>query len=89
MSDLKTILEQLPYLSDADLAEVRDAAVSLLGRLGTNGLTADEQEALASHDLMRCVKLIRQRTGLGLRDAKNIMDHAKNIMDHARSGGRS
>ena len=79
MSDVARILEELPYLSDAELASVRDAAVGLLARLGSDGLTSDERSAVSGGDLMRCVKLIRERTGLGLRDAKAYMDRARGV----------
>lgn len=74
---LQSILEELPYMSGADLVALRDAAERLLSRVNADGLTDDERAAVDAGDLMRCVKLIRTRTGLGLRDAKNIMDAAR------------
>jgi ribosomal protein L7/L12 len=40
-------------------------------------LTDDERDAIDRRDLMAAVRSIRDRTGLGLRDAKEYMDRAR------------
>lgn len=40
-------------------------------------LTEDEKQAVRDRDPIGCVKSIRERTGLGLREAKDYMDRAR------------
>lgn len=74
---IQSILEELPYMSSADIATLRDAIERQLGRVSSDGLTDLERATLESGDLIGCVKMIRNRTGLGLRDAKDLMDAAR------------
>lgn len=81
---IESILEELPYMSSADLATLRDAIERQLGRVNADGLTDIERATLESGDPLGCVKMIRNRTGLGLRDAKNIMDAARGSIGSRR-----
>lgn len=81
---IQSILEELPYMSSADLATLRDAIERQLGRVSSDGLTDGERVCMESGDLIGCVKMIRNRTGLGLRDAKNVMDAARGSIGSRR-----
>lgn len=43
------------------------------------GLTPDERALLEAKDFMGCVKAIRDRTGVGLAQAKQLLDAWKNV----------
>ncbi len=79
---LQSLLEQLVYLTPAELSEVKAAVDEKLKRhlrtIGANGdLTEEEWGKLDDGDLIRCVKMVRDRTGLGLADSKAYMDRAR------------
>ncbi len=42
----------------------------------SNELTAEENEMVRTNQKIQAIKSVRQRTGLGLRDAKDIVDRA-------------
>ncbi len=79
---IESISQLLPKLSTQELSDLKrciDQEIqSRLRTLGVNGeLTEEEAACVRNHDLIRCVKLIRERTGLGLRDSKHYMDRAR------------
>lgn len=78
---LQAVLGQLSDLTPAELSEVKAAVHEELERqlrtMGASGdLTEDEWERLDG-DLIGCVKMVRDRTGLGLRDSKDYVDRAR------------
>jgi hypothetical protein len=80
--NLATILLMLPTLTVEQLStlqvEVRLQCNSKMRQRGIDGtLTDDERDAIDRRDLMAAVRSIRDRTGLGLRDAKEYMDRAR------------
>lgn len=83
MSDnLSTILEMLPSLTARQLsdlqAEVRRHQAAQLKQHGIDGtLTEDERASIDRGDVYAVVCSIRERTGLGLRQAKDYMDRAR------------
>ncbi len=73
-------------LNNAQLAELKHEVTTMLadrirGLSATGALSEEEQLFLNKGDLMGCVRSIRDRTGLGLRDAKEYMDRARGKMD--------
>lgn len=84
---LQGVLGQLADLSPAELSEVKsavnEALASHLRAIGANGfLTEEEWERLESDSLSRagisgCVRMVRERTGLNLRDSKDYVDRAR------------
>lgn len=81
---LAKILEMLPGLNATDLGRLKDAVTiqhrDVLHQAGIAGeLTEYELELLGDHNVMGVVKSIRDRTGLGLRDAKAYMDRARGM----------
>lgn len=81
-SKLQTILGQLPGLTPTELGEIRAAVHEELDRqlrtLGVNGdLTEEEWQRLETDSVLGCVKMVRERTGLGLVDSKAYVDRAR------------
>ena len=81
-SKLQNILAQLSDLTPTELSEVRAAVHEELERqlrtLGANGdLTEEEWQRLETDSLLGCVKMVRERTGLGLVDSKAYVDRAR------------
>jgi len=81
-SKLQTILGQLSDLTPTELGEVRVAVHEELDRqlrtLGVNGdLTDEEWQRLETDSVLGCVKMVRERTGLGLVDSKTYVDRAR------------
>jgi ribosomal protein L7/L12 len=83
-SNLQGILDQLSNLTSTELSKVKEAVNERLERylrtLGTHGgLTAEEWEILEGekYGLISCVKMVRERTGLGLVDSKAYVDRAR------------
>ena len=81
-NDMKSMLESLSdqELSDftIHLACEKERRLRACGADGS--LTEDERAMIAKPDLIGCVKSIRERTGLGLREAKDYMDRARRAM---------
>jgi len=78
---LQTVLGQLSDLTPAELSEVKGAIDAELTRhlrtIGANGdLTEEEWESLESN-IVSCVKMVRDRLGLSLRDSKTYVDRAR------------
>lgn len=81
-SKLQTILGLLSDLTPTELSEVKAAVHEELERqlriLGANGdLTEEEWQRLETDSLLGCVKMVRERTGLGLVDSKGYVDRAR------------
>ena len=79
---LQTVLGQLSDLTPVELGEVKRTVVneleSQLRALGVNGdLTEEEWKRLEGNKLIDCVKMVRERTGLGLVDSKAYVDRAR------------
>lgn len=79
---LQIVLNQLSDLTPAELSEVKAAVHEKLGSalraLGVNGdLTEEEWQRLEGGGLIDCVKMVRERTGLGLVDSKAYVDRAR------------
>lgn len=75
------IIAALSALSLEDLSAIKAALdAEIQAKLHdldtTGGLTPEERQRVVDGDKLSCVKLIRERTGLGLRDAKDYMDRA-------------
>lgn len=47
---------------------------------GPYGLTPQERESVLREEAIAAIKSVRQRTGMGLRDAKDHVDRARNLM---------
>lgn len=84
MSNLKLqgVISQLSDLTPAELSEVKAAVDERLANhlriiSANDDLTAEEWALVDGNNLMGCVRLVRDRTGLGLRDARNYMDRAR------------
>jgi len=81
-SKLQVILGQLSALTPAELSEIKTAVHGELERqlraLGANGdLTEEEWKRLEEDSVLGCVKMVRERTGLGLVDSKAYVDRAR------------
>ena len=83
-SKLRDVLDQLSDLTSAELSEVKAAVNERLElhlrTLGADGdLTTEEWEILEGkgNGLLSCVKMVRERTGLGLVDSKAYVDRAR------------
>lgn len=81
-SKLQTILGQLTDLTPTELSElkagVHEALERQLKTLGVNGeLTEEEWERLESDSVLGCIKMVRERTGLGLVDSRAYVDRAR------------
>lgn len=75
------IIAALSALELEDLSMIRTALdAEIHAKLheldATGALTPEERQLGVKGDKIGCVKLIRLRTGLGLRDAKDYMDRA-------------
>ena len=55
------------------------------GLMSDTKLTVGEEEALRKGGKIQCIKLVRERTNLGLKEAKDLADAAADIM---RADGR-
>lgn len=90
----ESISQLLPKLSTQELSDLKHSIdqeiLSRLRTLGVNGeLTEEEATCVRNRDLIRCVKLIRDRTGLGLADAKRYMDRAREqLVQHSEAAKR-
>src|SRR6185436_9549703 len=84
---LTTLFEAIPSLSAADLQQLEEESgrlkTSILeerkGRLGLgpvleSNLTAEEEHQVQKGSLIWAIKSVRTRTGLGLREAKDLVD---------------
>jgi ribosomal protein L7/L12 len=72
----------LSKLTPTELSEVKAAVdEKLTQHLSTTGavgdLTDEEWDRLEGGSLIGCVKMVRERTGLGLRDSKAYVDRAR------------
>jgi ribosomal protein L7/L12 len=79
---LQTVLSQLSDLTPAELSEVKAAVneklESHLRALGANDdLTEEEWKRLEDDSLLGCIKMVRDRTGLGLVDSKAYVGRAR------------
>src|SRR4029077_8590122 len=79
---LQSIIDRLPNLTPAELGVAKAAVDEELTRqlraMGVQGdLTTDEWKSLDENDPIRCIKKVRDRTGLGLRDSKAYVDQAR------------
>ena len=83
---LQCTLDQLSGLTPTELSEVKAAVdrqvachfACHLAALGANGdLTPEEWARIDSNELVGCCRMVRERTGLGLRDSKAYMDRAR------------
>ncbi len=75
---LNNILAQLSQLNAEHMSDLRREVQCLYNNqlTATSELTRSEQDLLSARDLIGCIKAIRIRTGLGLRESKAIMDNA-------------
>ena len=46
-----------------------------------DGLTAEEQDALDDGNVIQCIRLVRERTGAGLKEAKAHVDQMRKQLD--------
>jgi hypothetical protein len=79
---LQGVLHQLLKLTPTELSEVKAAVdeklaqhLSTIGAVGD--LTDEEWDRLEGGSLIGCVNMVRERTGLGLRDSKAYVDRAR------------
>ena len=73
------IIAALPEIGLNELCDIKRALLDEIeaktrGLDATGGLTPDEIAQLDARDLIGCIKLVRNRTGLGLREAKDYVD---------------
>lgn len=64
-------------LADSQLDEVLEIVVNEKRRREKGGLTATELALLKNGHVIDCIKAVRQRMGLPLREAKDIVDKAR------------
>lgn len=66
-------------LMDAEL-DVRNTILVLTTIVHDRDVTVEEEDEIRAGRLLPAIKLVRSRTGLGLKDAKDIVDSYKNRM---------
>lgn len=81
----EAIIAALSALSIEDLSAIRLAAdAEINAKFAASdescGISLLERSEIKSGNLIGCVKLIRERTGLGLRESKDIMDRVRVLM---------
>ena len=97
---LQGVLDQLSKLTPAELnlvkTSINDRLEQHMRDIGVNGdLTTEEWELLRENKLINCVKLVRERLGIGLRDAKvaawidTYHERQRDLREHARGRPRS
>ena len=84
MADLKAFAEQLVNLS---VKEVNELAQILKDEYGAGGAAAEEEKSsfdvvlkAAGANKLKVIKLVKELTGLGLKDAKALVDNAPGVV---------
>ena len=91
MADLKAFAEQLVNLSVKEVNELaqilKDAAVAVAAAPGAAGAAAAEEKTSfdvvlksAGASKLAVVKLVKELTGLGLKEAKDMVDGAPSVL---------
>jgi len=64
----------LNALSEIKRALLDEIEAKIRGLDATGGLTPDEIDRINARDMIGCINLVRERTGLGLRESKDYVD---------------
>ena len=84
MADLKAFAEQLVNLTVKEVNEPAAAAVAVAAAPAAGGAAAEEKTSFdvvlkaAGANKLAIVKLVKELTGLGLKEAKDLVDGAPN-----------